>query len=824
MKVSLNWIKEFTTIVLPPEELRERISVSLTEVESIEHFGDRFKSIIVAEVTKVEKHPVSDTLLILDLNTGGRNVKVVVQHCQIKVGDKVPFLPPGTTIPGEIGSNSATTSVFLTTIKGVRSEGMVPSGREIGLNHDHTTVYILPADAKVGASINQTLDLTDIILEIKNKPLTHRPDVFSIEGFAREVSAIQRTPYKPLAWLQSWDSLTPRMTQDLIPMHVTNQAKALCPRYMAVVMDNVVVGPSPKWMQVRLAKVGIRPVNNVVDISNYLMIESGQPSHAFDYDKIIEKDPASNGCVQIIVRLALGGEKITTIDGLVHELHSDTVVIADSVHPIGIAGVMGGKDTEITDNTKRVIFQIENLDMYNVRKSSMKLGIFSEAVTRFSRGLDPNRCEPVLYKGMQMLEELAGATQASSVKDCYEMALRSKSITISPDWIRNRIGFSISDSEMETILRSLGLQITSDRQNATKTVAIPTFRRDLVIQEDIEEEIVRIYGFDKITPTLPTRSIVPVMMSVNRRKRSRLKEILAASGSHEVYTYSFVGPDLFEASGLELAGAYKLRNAVSPDLSYMRPLLLPSLIEKAALNKESFEEFSLFEVDMVNPLKPPIEDRSDLPDEPWHVALVHSVSFYHAKAFLEELLVGLHVDGTEVIPWGQTEASELQSWIRYAQSSYNLTRTACIRIRGEVVGLMGQLSTEVSESFGVDVGIAGFEIKIDDLNPFISDVAKYRNPSRFPSVVHDLCFVAKTSIPYRAFEKAILNTDPEHTILKNIKCRDIYVNESKPDEKKTTYRIVLQSDNKTLTDDDVAKVRKQIIESVLSATGARLAG
>jgi phenylalanyl-tRNA synthetase beta chain len=730
MRVSLNWIKEYTNIVLPPEELRERVSVSLTEVEAIDQFNERFKSIVVGLVKSVEKHPVSDSLLVLKLDVGPKEVQVVVQYCPVKEGDKVPFLYPGTTVPGEIGANGGSSQVSAADIKGVSSAGMVPSGRELGLNHDHTTVYILPTDAKVGCSLSEILDLTDVVMEIKNKPLTHRPDVFSVEGIAREIAAIQRTPYKPLKWLQSWESLKPEAVEDRLPVVVDNQAKALCSRYMAVVLDNVAVGPSPKWMQIRLAKVGIRPVNNVVDISNYLMIETGQPSHAFDYDKIVLKDPSFKGTATIIVRLAQGGESITTIDGEVHQLQPDTIIISDSAHPIGIAGVMGGKDTEIGDDTKRVIFQVENLDMYNVRRTSMKLGIFSEAVTRFSRGLDPNRCEPVLYKGIHMLQELAGATVASAIKDNYDAPLKPKSISVSPDWIRRRVGFDIADAEMEAILRGLGLLVTFDKKQALMSVEIPTYRRDLAIQEDIEEEIVRIFGFDRITPTLPTRSSVPIMMSPSRRNRIRVKEILAAAGAHEVYTYSFVGSGLYQSCGLELEGSYRLRNPLSPELSYMRPLLLPSLLEKFVLNKEAYASFALFEIDIVNPPKGQQSSTNALPEEPWHVALVHSDSFYHAKSYIEEVLSGLHVDEAEIIPLAQTEASELPSWVRYAQSSYNASRTGYIRVKGEMVGLVGQLSAEVCGMLDIEESVSGVEVDMSTLQNYVLDVSGYRDTSK----------------------------------------------------------------------------------------------
>lgn len=824
MKVSLNWVKEYTKIILPPDELKERISVSLTEVENIEHFEERFKNIVTAEVKKVEKHPTSEALLVVKLDIGEKEVSVVIQKCGVKEGDKVPFLFPGTAIPGEIGSISSHICVECEDVKGVTSEGMVPSGRELGLNNDHTTVYQLPSEVKAGTPLCDTLDLTDVIFEIENKALTHRQDVFSVEGFAREVAAIQHTPYKGLAWLQSWDDLKPKQIEERLPIEIVNQAKALCPRYMVVVLDNITVGPSPKWMQIRLAKVGIRPVNNVVDISNYLMVEVGQPSHAFDYDKVVQKDPSFNGIAKMVVRMATGGERITTIEGDVHELQSDMMVNSDSAHPIGIAGVMGGKDTEIGDETKRVIFQVENFNMYSIRKTSWKLGIFSDAAARFSRGLDPNRCEPVMYKGIQMLQELAGASIASSVQDSYEMPVKVKSLSVSPESIRKKIGSEIPDEEIEAILKSLGLGVIVDKKNEMLTLSVPTFRRDLSLEEDIVEEVVRIFGFDKVTPTLPKRNIVPVMMNPSRSNRMLLKNILAASGSHEIYTYSFVGTQLYDDCGLELDAAHKLRNPLSPEMSYMRPLLLPSVLEKYVLNASSYKDFSLFEVDKINPLNDLDKDLRELPPEPWHLALVHSTSYYHAKQALENLLSSLHVANSTIVPTGQIEVSKIPSWVRFAQGSYNLSRTGYVEVNDEIVGLIGQISSEVCAAMEIDEGVSAFELNFDSLDPYISDIAPYKNPSKYPSVTRDLCFVCARSVPYKALEKALRSAELDGYLLEKIECLDIYVDDKNPDEKKITFRVTLRSDEATLTDEMVTKEIREIVGRVERSTGARLLG
>ncbi len=823
MKISLNWIKEYTKVILPTEELRDRISVSLTEVESMEEFGERYAGMVVSEIKKIQPHPTSDGLLILTLDIGKKNVTVVVQKCPVTVGAKVPYLPPGTGIPGEIGGVMGKDSVKATTIKGVSSEGMVPSGREMGLNHDHTTVYELPGDSSVGTPVNQTLDLVDQIIEIKNKALTHRPDTFSIEGLAREIAAIQGTAFKPLSWMGAPESIKPEVVEPTLELTIVNNARALCPRYIAVVLDNVNVGPSPQWLQIRLAKLGVRPVNNVVDISNYLMMEAGQPSHAFDYDKVVKKDVDSQGKAVITVRMANGGERITTLDGQSRELSSDAIIVADSTNPIGIAGVMGGKDTEIDEQTKRVIFQVENLDMYSVRRTSMKLGIFSDAVTRFSKGLDPNRCEPVLYKGIQMLSEYAGAVLATNIIDDYPSPIRERAITFSPALVRSRIGSDIPDERMEKILTSLCLAVKQDKKNKTMTVVVPTFRRDLSIAQDIDEEIVRIYGYDRLKPTLPTRSTAPTLENEPREHRLRIKNILCSLGANEFYTYSFVGKALYEGCNLDLSGSHMLRNSLSPELKYMRPVIVPSLLEKVPLNISSRKEYAGFEIDLVNPVSEGSGTRYALPEEPRHLGIVHTISYYHAKLYVEDLMKSLYVREWSCVPVGKTDKGLVPSWIQHLEPMYNQSRLAYIRVESGLIGMVGEIHLLVAEALSLPHGISAAEMRVKDLEPTIGDTPYYRDPSKYPEVTHDLCFVTDSSVPYRVLVNAVSSVDCKAEVLRSIECLDIYVGKNMPNVKKTTLRVTMQRYDRTLEEQDITTLRQAIIDSVKKSVDGVLA-
>ncbi|MBN1618738.1 phenylalanine--tRNA ligase subunit beta [Candidatus Dojkabacteria bacterium] len=824
MKVSLNWIKEFTKITLPPKELKDVISVSLTEAENIENFGEKYSGIIVAKVLEVQKHPKSDGLLVLKLDVGDLTKTVVIQVCPVKVGDKVPYLKPGTVIPESVLAGGKGIKVEKTKIKEVESEGMIPSGREMALNYDHTTVYTVSGELKPGEDISQSLDLVDQILEIKNKSLTNRPDTFSIIGMARELAAMQREKFQDIDWLGKPELIKPEVpNEERLPIKVVNNAKALCRRYIAVVLDDIKIQDSPSWMQIRLSKHGIHPVNNIVDITNYLMLLTGQPSHAFDYDTIKSKDTVLKGDVTINVRLGKPGEKITTIDEQVKDLYDDTVVIADSSNPIGIAGVMGGKDTEISDLTTRVIFQVENLDMYNVRKTSMKTGLMTDAVTRFSKGLDPNRCESVLYKGIQMMQELCNAKIASKIYDYYEEKIESRFLTVSTDKIRKRLGVEIKNDEIKDILERLGITVKTGSNEDEFILEIPTYRPDLRIPQDIDEEVIRIYGYNKIVPKLPMRSIAPVTVDREPENRKRIRRVFKSIGANELFIYSFTGPDLYNMCNLTLNNCHQLKNPLSPALSYMKPVLLPSILEKIPQNVKTKPELACFEIDIINPMKSADEDvKVNLPAEYWHLGLVHSLSYYHAKLYLDTLMNNLGVLDYNLILPSNISKDKVMDWIKFEMPLFNASRTGLIKVADQIIGLIGEINPFTISKLGLPAHTSGFEIRLDDFDFAIPDIPRYKNPSKYPEVIHDFSLVTDVDVPYDAIVDAIKFADSDSKLISDISCIDIYQDNKNKNNKKTTLRISFQGENKTLKDDDIEAIRSDILKSVKKRVGGVL--
>ncbi len=821
MKISLNWIKEYTKIKLTPDELVERVSVSLTEAEGIEKFGERYKGIVVAEVVEVKDHHEADNLILLKLDTGEQEVQSVVQNCNVKKGWKVAYIKPGFDVPG-FALAGKESKVKKTKIKGAESNGFVPSGRELGLNYDHSTVYKVADDAKIGQPLSEVLDLTDNILEVENKALTHRPDTFSIIGMARELSAIQGAPLEIPEWLENPKEFMPKPKSEDVQINIKNEAEVLCPRYMAVVIDNVKVGPSPRWMQVRLSKMGLRPVNNVVDISNYLMLLTGQPSHAFDFDRVVKKDTnASESRANITIRTANPGEKITVIDGETKTMDDEVLVIADSENALGVAGVMGGKDTEIQDDTTRVIYQVENIEMYNNRKTSMKLGISSDAVTRFSKGQDPNLCEPVMYKAIEMFKEIAGGEVVSEVYDQYPDPGKDSTVTINTDEAREWIGQEISDKEIQDILGRLQLGIRFDSKSKSLTVNVPTWRSDLNIKEDIYEEIVRIYGYDRIRPTLPTRRIHPVKQDKERVLRNKIKSILMSAGGNEIYGYAFVGRELYENCGLEVKDLHKLKNPLSPEVAYMRSLIYPSLLERLPHNLNLHEEIACFEIDLVNPAKKGEIDPKKLPDEPKHLGLVHTSGYYDLKKYVEIITDALNISEVEVFSYGQTSRADLPDWIQRSLGGFHPGRLALIKIKEVIVGMMGQVDPVVAEKLGLPEKVATCELNLDFLIDFELE-SRYQKVSKYPAVIQDFTFITDKDVPYLAIENAIRIADSKSGLIMEIECRDIYVESDDAEEKKTSFRIQFQSDERTLEEKEIESLRENIVKSVEKQVDGRL--
>jgi phenylalanyl-tRNA synthetase beta chain len=831
MKVSLNWIEEYTgNLNASAEEIANKIRKSLSEVEHIENFNEKYKDLVVAEIMEKEDHPNADKLGVYKISSGDEyQPQVVAGDKNLCVGDQVVYIPVDTEIPNNPFPEKSDGIIKKTKIRGIESEGMLASEKELGISDDHDRVMILVERYEVGENFAKAVKLDDYILEIENKPLTIRPDAFGIIGIAREVSAMFDKPFKTPAWLKS--SNLPEPKEETLKLKIYNKLENLCPRYTAIAIKNIKVKESPLWLKIKLASVGVKPINNVVDITNYLMILTGQPLHAFDYDKLISKDIHAKDQAIITVRTARQGEKITLLNGKTIELDTKSVVICDSQNPIALGGIMGGLDTEVDYDTKNIILESANFDLYNIRRTSMSLGIFTEAATRFSKGQDPNLCRPVLHKAVEMLQELCEGITASEVQDEGIELPKPHKLSFSISYLNKHTGLNLPKKEILKILSNVEINEISQESNTDDfvTVEIPTYRQDLKISEDIHEEVARLYGYEKIDLTLPKRSIKPPRLNPDVECNKKIRTILKSIGANEVLTYNFVGEKLYKNCDLNLERNYRIKNPISPDLEYMRSTLLPSLLEKTILNiNQGYEEFAIFEINKAHN-KLDIEKDGILPKEHRLLTLVFYKdiphNYYHTKYFLDILFKQLRCLEVNYESINKINKENLPNFIRIVLQSFDINKTAVVSapLNKEKIylGIIGEPNLQIKENFKLkQAGM--FEINLDNLQRIIDSNNEIINFSKFPKIQQDFCFILDKDIPYIILEKTINKALEGRDLNYIIKPLDIYQTEE--ENRQITFNITIQHKNKTLKEKDINSIRKLIEKKVFKETGGKLKG
>ena len=838
MKVSINTIKKYTKINIPIEELISMIKSQIGEVEEVNDLQKKYKNIIVAEIATVAKHPDSEKLHIYKVDIGTKKVQVVAGGPALNINDRVAYMPVGTKVPFNPAPEKKADIVESTTIKGVKSDGMIASEMELDLGPEHTRVMLLTFKCKPGDSFAEKADLNDIVIDIENKALTNRPDLFGVIGIAREIAGIQNIQFTTpdeLNYKQAGKHRTP--ANKYLPIKVSNNAEVLVPRYMAVSMKDVSVGDSPLWLKAELVKIGMRPINNVVDITNYIMYLTGQPLHAFDYDKVVAKDKHANGHAIINVRLSQKSESLTTLDGKTHEIKSE-VLICDSANPIAIGGVMGGLDSEVDRNTKNVIIECANFDMYNIRKTSMKQGIITDAVTRYSRSQDPNQCEHVIHKAIDLFAELTGAVQASDIYDEFALPRKQIKIRISHSRLNMHIGHEFTLDEIKTILQNVELYVEPDTKSKDHlNVIIPTYRQDLTIPEDIHEEVARLYGYNKLAVTLPTRDLNPSPTNKQYEVKKLIRNSLTSIGAYEALTYNFVGKKLFEKSGQDLSKAYHLTNAISPELEYMKTSLLPALLAKAVPNiKRGYDNFGMYEINKYH-IKGDL-NQEKLPKERDNLSLVYLTSdkysqshtsgsaYYQAKYYLEELNKELKLPQLNYELLEKTDVKQLNPWIQNLAPMFEPKASAIVYVKIESkrhnLGILGEFTGEVHNNMNIPEYAAGLELEVDQIVNLIDFSSQYIEPSRYPKVTQDLCFVLDRDVPYLHVENTIRETNKDPNLEVSVQPYDIYQSDNETETKQTTYRVIIQHREKTLNESEIGDIYKKVVRRVLKETGGKL--
>ena len=826
MKVSVNKLRYINEhddagVDLVPgsvEELVEKIGAQLGAVEAVIPFGAKFEGVVIVKVVECAKHPDADKLSLCKVDDGGvvkeveRDEKGLVQMVcgapNVHSGMLAAWIPPGVTVPATFG----TAEPFVLEareIRGKKSNGMLASPKELGIGDTHEGILEVDVDAKAGTSFAKAYRAEgEVVLDIENKMFTHRPDLFGVLGIAREVAGIQQQAFKSPPWYVVAPEL-PKLEASELPLTVKNEVPELVPRFTAVAMSNIKVKPSPVWLQIVLSANGIRPINNIVDYTNFYMLETGQPLHAYDYDKV---KALSNGDATVIIRQSMPGEKVKLLNGKEVEPRSEAIMIAADKQSIGIGGVMGGSETEVDQNTHNIILECANFDMYSVRRTAMAHGLFTDAVTRFTKGQSPLQNLAVLCEIVKAIRE-QGAQVASAViddnhlpTDLLERESLHPPLKLTATFANERLGLSLSANEMKQLLENVEIRV--EVKGEELTVKAPFWRTDIELREDVVEEIGRLYGYDHLPLALPLRDLTPASKDALLELKAAIRDGLARAGANEVLSYSFVHGDLLQKAGQDPSHAFQIANALSPDLQYYRLSVLPSLLEKIHPNiKAGYDEFALFELGKGHIVGQNGED--SLPREDELTALVVTAAdklkktgsaYYQAKKYLENLVK------TELTYKPVPETMQAFDITK----PYNMDRTAFVFAGELFIGLLGEFRPAVTRAFKLPRYSAGFELDTAALQNILGQT-RYTPLPRFPAVLQDITLKIPTKLTYQELydylQKELNQTKPDNS-LAAFSPIDIYQKEE--DHKNVTLRLKIASYERTLTDAEVNKLLDQI--------------
>lgn len=835
MKVSLNTIRAFNKRygcaddIAPngADDLLQKIGARLGAVEEVVDVGKKYQGIIIAKVVSCEPHPNADKLKICMIDDGGKAqevsrsnegyIQVVCGAPNARAGLLVAWLPPGVIVPESYGKD--TFVLEAREIRGQISNGMLASPRELTLGDSHEGILEIDDEMQPGTLFADAYDLGgDLIIDLENKMFTHRPDCFGFLGISRELAGIQGMPFRSPAWY-SLDVQFPTAGEADLPLEVRNEVPDLVSRFTAVTMAGVKVKPSPLWLQIELTKVGLRPVNNIVDYTNFFMLETGQPLHAYDYDKVAALSTDQHA--RLIVRKPHEGEKIKLLNGKELEPSKDSVMIATDKQSIGIGGVMGGAETEVDEHTTNIILECAHFDMYAIRRTAMEHGLFTDAVTRFTKGQSPLQNLAVLAKIVNEISHFAEGKLAGPVIDDNHLAQTviaqgtvHPPITLSSDFINARLGFDLSVEEIARLLKNVEFQVTLEGD--TLKISAPFWRTDIEIKEDIVEEVGRLFGYDHLPLVLPSRDLTPAARNQVLAFKQQVRDVLCRAGANETLTYSFVHGNLIDAMGQNKEPAFQLSNALSPDLQYYRMSLLPSLLEKIHLNvKSGYEQLAVFEMGKTH-IKT-IEDSERLPWEHERLALVFAAQnrhqeyagapYYAARKYLTDLLDALGV--TYRITPISIDTKDIAAQLEAAP--YEPGRLAGIYVgKSTVVGFIGEFRQVVHKALKLPAFTAGFELDLHELRSGITKLSQYVPLSRFPKVQQDISLRVSADTPYQAvydvLAEQLLSIENTHAELEPY---DIYQGEGSQAPKHLTFRFTIAHYEKTLKSEEVNTILDQ---------------
>lgn len=809
MQVSIKWLKDYIDFKETPEQIADKLTMAGVPVENIKDMGAGLEKVITGKIVQIEKHPNADKLSICTLDVGQTETIIIVTGAtNVREGQIVPVAMIGAKLPNGLKISKGK-------LRGVASFGMLCSAAELNLDLDSLSddaksgIYILPEDTSVGIQVKDVLGLNDVILEFE---LTaNRADCFSVLGIVREIAVLTgNSVKKPMLRLQEDGD---KKANELISVKI--EANNLCSRFSARVLQNVKVGKSPAWIKERIEAAGVRSINNVVDVTNFVMLEFGQPMHAYDYDMLA-------GHV-LIARQANQGEKLTTLDNVKRELNPSMLVIADSVQPAGLGGVMGGLASEVTESTKTVVLEAAAFNGANIRRTARACGLHSEASGRFERGVDVINTVKALDRAAQLLEEMGACTVCPEIVDAYPGFELPSQVKFTSTQVNKHLGTTISSQVMVDILKRLEFEISSVKGEEI-TVTVPSWRNDVRCMSDIAEEISRIYGFNRIASTLPDGSMMQGGQSEEQSFVDRVKDILVAAGMNEIISFSFTHPQTFDKLNIpvdsQLRQAVEIMNPITDEFPLLRTTAVSSVLETIARNlSRKNEDLKIFEIGSV--FTPKALPLTELPieklmlcgaltgkrtDIAWNQGK-DTVDFYDAKGVIEVLFERLGIQKYTV-----------QAGEHYAMHP---GKTALFMKGKEIIAYVGEVHPQVQAQMNITKKTYLFEMDIEKLMKYSALTCRYQSLPKYPAMSRDLALVVADDITASEVEKMIVKNAGK--LLNNICLFDVYMGEQVgKGQKSLAFSLQFQSAEKTLTDAEIDPYFESIIKALEEAFNAKL--
>lgn len=811
MQVSIKWLKDYIDFTETPEQLADKLTMAGIPVENVVDPGEGLEKVVTGRIEKLEPHQNSDHLQICTMNVGlAENIIIVTGAQNVAEGQVVPVAMVGAHLPNGMKISKGK-------LRGVASNGMLCSAQELKLDleklpeEQKTGIFILPSDTPVGIPAKDVLGLNDVVLEFE---LTaNRADCFSVFGLVREIAAITgNKPHFPEIKVNEDDNTK---LNDIFSVEIADPD--LCSRFSTRMLKNVKIGPSPEWMQQRLEGAGIRSINNVVDVTNFVMIELGHPMHAYDYDKITGK--------KLIARRAIEGEELHTLDDTSRKAKGEILVIADSEKAAGLAGIMGGFETEITDTTTTVV--LESADFYGpcIRRTARACGLSSEASGRFERGVDSETTIKALDRAAQLLQEMGACTVCEGIVDVYPNPKQANYVTFTPEQINNHLGTNIAKDVMLNIITSVGFDVTKD-ENDEITVKVPSWRNDVTCMADISEEIARLHGFDKIKSTLPNGVSMQGTQSAKQTFIDKVKASLSSQGLYETISFALTNEETFNKLNIPqdspLRKAVPIMNPLSDEYPLVRTTLLSSIFDNLARNlARKNDDVALFEVGSV--FFPKALPVTELPDEVVKIAGAITgrrnaqgwnqtndmVDFYDAKGIIEELLANLRVTRYTV-----------ETGTHYAMHP---GKTALFKKGRDVIATVGEVHPAVLSAYGITKPVYIFELDATIVMKYMAKDLKYKALPKYPATSRDLAMLVDVDVNAADIEKAMTKAAGQN--LTQITLFDVYTGKQVEEGKKSlAFSLTFQSNDKTLTDAEIDPAIEKIVAKLQKDFNANLRG